>query len=210
MVKWLVKYQLLHYCTSSYFYESPWWVTFSFLKKKKNSIRSHFYASHSFVQKHWVWDGQIGTCFLFLSWNKSNLLQMSGFCVEATCLKSRFMGQRSGLRTQNLAALHCAVCEKIDFFVLFLFFYRFLSRMDFLFVSFFVLFCFTDPCPEFFSSPFFFSLSEMDIFWQTEPLYVELNCDQTTKTKKMNSVLHCYRTSCPPPWWIYRERPRCS
>ena len=95
-----------------------------------NSIRLHFYASHSFVQKHGVWDGQIGTCFLFLSWNKSKLLQTSGICVEAICLKSRFMGQRSGLRTQNLAALHCAVCEKIFFF-----FNRFLSRMDFLFVS---------------------------------------------------------------------------
>ena len=81
------------------------------------SIRSHFCASHSFVQKHGVWDGQIGTCFLFLSWNKSKLLQTSGICVEAICLKSRFMGQRSGLRTQNLAALHCAVCEKIFFFL---------------------------------------------------------------------------------------------
>ena len=93
-----------------------------------NSIRSHFYASHSFVQKHRVWDGQIGTCFLFLSWNKSKLLQTSGIWVEAICLKSRFLGQRSGLRTQNLAALHCAVCEKIDFF----FFFFFL----------------TDSCPE--------------------------------------------------------------
>ena len=133
IVKGLVKYQWLHYCTSSYFYESPWWVTFSFFFFFFffYSIRSHFCASHSFVQKHGVWDGQIGTCFLFfLTWNKSKLLQTSSICVEAICLKSRFMGQRSGLRTQNLAALHCAVCEKIFFF-----FNRFLSRMDFLFVS---------------------------------------------------------------------------
>ena len=149
-----------------------------------NSIRSHFYASHSFVQKHRVWDGQIGTCFLFLSWNKSNLLQMSGFCVEATCLNSRFMGQRSGLRTQNLAALHCAVCEKIDFFVLFLFFYRFLSRMDFLFVSFFVLFCFTDPCPQFSSSPFFFSSQRWTFLGKQNHCMLNLPVTKQQKQKR--------------------------
>ena len=94
------------------------WVVFLSIPvtgKGQVFIVSHFCPSHPslFREKNACWPS------VFSSWNKVNQLQTDSF--ETACMQS-VMGQRSGLRVQNLAALQCAVYEKaVSFFYFSLF-----------------------------------------------------------------------------------------